>query len=337
MMKIQKRFIASATFMLAVLSLSASVFAQQAPPPPEKGAPKPGDVFVFEREIAGPAEGMRMRVPAPMGGDNVVFMATEMSIGGKVVKGAPYSAQAITESTQTLADGNTIKRKHTASVYRDGEGRTRRDQELGAVGPWAVSGDPQQTVFINDPVAGVNYILDPRTRTARKMAPLRISLPRGEGLNAAPGTTSADVKFRIERDVIRTSGAPVPHAPIGDAPNVRISILADPKNQKTESLGKQMVEGVEAEGTRTTRTIPAGEIGNEQPIQIVSEKWYSQDLQAVIMSKHSDPLVGETVYRLTNITRGEPTRSLFEVPADYTVKEMPTRTRVMRRKSGDEK
>ena len=96
------------------------------------------------------------------------------------------------------------------------------------------------------------------------------------------------------------------------------------KGGKTESLGKQIVEGVAAEGTRNTTTIPAGEIGNERPLEIVFERWYSPELQTVVMTRHSDPRFGETVYRLTNINRDEPARSLFEVPADYTVKEAPT-------------
>jgi hypothetical protein len=316
--------------MLAVLSLSGSVFAQEAPPPDKPGQ-KPGEVIVFERELS-TAPGVK--VPAPPGhrveGDTLVFVSSEMSFDGRVVKGAPYSAQAITESTRALADGNRIKHKNSASVYRDGEGRTRRDQELGAVGPWAMSGDPQQTVFINDPVAGVNYILDPRTRTARKMPPLRISFSSG----TAP---TGDEKIRIERDLVMSSATVAPHPPVGGAP-LRYRTSSDSQNRKTEPLGKQVVEGVEAEGTRTTMTIPAGEIGNEQPILIVWEKWYSPELQATVMSKHSDPLVGETSYRLTHITRGEPARSLFEVPADYTIKEMPApTTRIMRRKSGEEK
>lgn len=337
-MRIQRRFMESATFMLATLALGGSVFAQQAPP--EKRAPKPGDVFVFERRIEGP-QGTGIRVPAPpglpMGDDTVVFLSSEMSFDGKVVKGAPYSAEAITESTRTLADGNKIKHKNTASVYRDGEGRTRRDQELGAVGPWAMPGDPQQTVFINDPVAGVNYVLDPRTRTARKMPPLRVRLASGEGADVAPGS-APKVRVKVERDVFTAAAPPPPHAAVGGAPIEMFRVSSDPKNRKTESLGKQMVEGVEAEGTRTTMTIPAGEIGNEQAIQIVTEKWYSQELQTVVMSRLNDPLVGETVYKLTNINRGEPTRSLFEVPGDYTIKEMPGgNMRIMRKRSSDEK
>ena len=104
------------------------------------------------------------------------------------------------------------------------------------------------------------------------------------------------------------------------------------QNAKVESLGKQNIEGVEAEGTRHTVTIPAGEIGNERDIQIVSERWYSPELQTVVMTRHSDPRFGETVYKLTNINRSEPAKSLFEVPSDYTIKEgpqapLPMRTR----------
>src|SRR5947207_1218184 len=94
-------------------------------------------------------------------GDNTfVFVSSEMSIDGKTVKGAPYSAQAVTESIQTLPDGNRIVHRTTASVFRDGEGRTRREQTLNAVGAYAASGDAPQTIFINDPVGQVNYILD---------------------------------------------------------------------------------------------------------------------------------------------------------------------------------
>jgi hypothetical protein len=338
MMRIQKRFIASALFMLAVLALSGSVFAQDAPPPPEKRAPKPDDVIIFEREVVG-TPGVRVPAPPglPMGDDTVVFVSSEMSFDGRVVKGAPYSAQAITESTRSLGDGNRIKHKNSASVYRDSEGRTRRDQELGAVGPWAMMGDPQQTVFINDPVSGVNYVLDPRTRTARKMPPFRISLAPGATTTITAPGTAPKVRVRVDGNAVFTAPAPPPPPPGGGAPIEFYRTAAEPRDRKTESLGKQVVEGVEAEGTRTTMTIPAGEIGNEQPIQIVWEKWYSPELQAVVMSKHNDPLVGETVYRLTNISRGEPARSLFEVPADYTVKEMPAPTRVFRRKLGEEK
>jgi hypothetical protein len=264
----------------------------------------------------------------------MVFVSSEMSFDGKVVKGAPYSAQAVTETTRTLSDGNRIKHKTSASIYRDSEGRTRRDQELGAVGPWAMSGEPQQTIFINDPVAGVNYVLDPRTHTARKMPPIFIGYTPGEALNGAPGK-APKVEMKIEGNVLISPAPPPPGE--GPHPPMEFHIAPNPHKGVTESLGKQTIEGVLAEGVRTTMTIPAGEVGNEQPIQIVFEKWYSPELQAVVMSKHSDPFVGETVYRLTNIVRGEPSHSLFEVPGDYTIKEIPANMRIMRRRGGEEK
>ena len=103
---------------------------------------------------------------------------------------------------------------------------------------------------------------------------------------------------------------------------------ANNPNVKTETLARQTIEGVPADGTRTTFTIPAGEMGNELPIQVVTERWYSPDLQTFVLTKHSDPRTGDTVTRLTNINRSEPSHTLFEVPADYKVTEN-TRQRPM--------
>ena len=93
-------------------------------------------------------------------------------------------------------------------------------------------------------------------------------------------------------------------------------------NTKVEHLGTQTIEGVSAEGTRITVTIPAGQIGNELPIVTVSERWYSPELQVTVMSTRSDPRTGTTTYKLTNINRAEPSPTLFQVPADYTVHDL---------------
>ena len=259
------------------------------------------------------------------GANGFYFLLTEMSFNGRIVKGAPYTAQSVTESTQTLADGNRIVHKNTASVYRDSEGRTRREQTLEAIGPFANAGDPPpQSVFINDPVAGVNYILEPRNKIARKVA----MPPPGEARDRTRIETGERV--RIETNARRTNRAPgetfevpaPPPPPPGDGPMVReFQFARSPENIKTESLGRQTIEGVEAEGTRTTITIPAGDLGNEKPILIVNERWYSTELQTVVMSKHTDPRFGETTFRLTGITRGEQPHTLFEIPSDYTIKE----------------
>ena len=281
--------------------------------------------------------------PLPPPGADFVFISSE-NFGGKVIKGAPYSAEAVTESVQTLADGNRIVNKMTSQVFRDSEGRTRREQTLKGLGGVGTGEEPMQTIFINDPVAGVTYSLDTRTHTAHKSMPFKFQVTSRSGTltegqrfeyrAVAPGagagvTTNVVVaapsnappqagtrvvpSAEVEHFNVRTEGAS------GYVFRTRSNTNA---NEVKEQLGKQMIEGVEAEGTRTTVTIPAGEIGNERAIEIVSERWYSPELQLVVMTKHSDPRSGETTYKLTNINRAEPAKSLFEVPAGFNVKEM---------------
>ena len=233
---------------------------------------------------------------------------------GKVVKGAPYKAEAVTEISQTMADGNRIVRKTTTAVSRDSEGRTRREANLAALGPLAPH-DARNLVFIQDPVAGTSYVLEAESRTARKL-----------GLRDGKGG------FRL-----RGEGGPDG----GPGPGIRFHGRPHEMGEgswarQTDKLGTQMLEGVEATGIRTTVTIPAGAIGNEKPISIVSERWTSPELQVVVLSTHRDPRFGDTTYRLTGITRGEPDKSLFEVPADYTVREGPPDTMRFRRAPGRE-
>jgi hypothetical protein len=343
-----------------VLSSAAPIFSQQPQPAPEVvvvqgmkvqepegAAPKApsGDVMVFQRErVQGPEGAMPMQHP---GDDAFYFVTSEMSFDGKLVKGAPYSAQAVTEVVQTLGDGNRIVNKSTAAIYRDSEGRTRREQTLRAIGPFATGEEPPQTIFISDPVAGTSYMLDAHTHVARKTSTYRFNYkiagpgdkapapPEGPAAPMVPeaGNTRTKVLVRTaqgsgdgEQSIARAGGEFTVAAPriAGTAGMVMEFHGNAHKNVKTEPLGKQSVEGVEAEGTRTTVTIAAGEIGNERPIEIVSERWYSPELQTVVMTRHNDPRFGETVYRLTNINRSEPSKTLFEVPADFTLKEGPS-------------
>jgi len=278
-------------------------------------------------------------------GDNTfVYLSTEMSLNEKMVKGAPYSAQAVTEQVQVLADGNRIVRRNTSNLYRDSEGRTRREQSLNAVGPYAASGEPQQMIFINDPVAQVNFILDTKSRTARKMdltGAVELKRRMSEETAKSGGESkpaAVDIQRTVEKKAEAAAAAgggarvemktvepalTFERSPFFESSVASVIMKGDlkDKNAKKESLGKQMIEGVEAEGNRVTITIPAGDIGNENPIYIVSETWFSPELQTVVMTKHSDPRMGENTYRLTNINRSEPAHSLFELPSDYTIKE----------------
>ena len=177
------------------------------------------------------------RTGGPLAGGTFGWVASEMSFGGKPVKGAPYAAEAVTESTQTLSDGNRIQHKSTASVYRDSEGRTRREQTLSAIGPWAASGEAPQIIFIDDSVAGVHYILNPKERTARK-----ITVPSGKAEAIAewrqhptkPCALNAVSRDRAERKSLSR------HRGLS-----RVRFLS----RRPKRLGKRVIEGVEAEGT----------------------------------------------------------------------------------------
>jgi len=226
---------------------------------------------------------------------NMDFIAHEMM--SKPVKGAPFAADAVTTTTQTLPNGTHINRTATASLYRDTEGRTRREeQSLAGAGTLSASGGPARpTVFIHDPVAQAAYILNPQKKTAQKMA-----FTPHQGRRGGPGAGQNATE----------SAEPAP----GEGGRGRFG-----GSVKTESLGKQVIDGIEAEGTRHTLTIPAGAMGNDQPIESVTERWYSTDLQVVVKSVRTDPRFGQTVYQLSNIRRGDQAANLFEVPSDYTI------------------
>ncbi|HYP14012.1 MAG TPA: hypothetical protein VEQ63_08820 [Bryobacteraceae bacterium] len=239
------------------------------------------------------------------------FVSSEMDLPGKVIKGAPYSAEAVTERTQVLADGNRIVHRTTSPVFRDSEGRTRRENKIETIGPWSTSGEAVQVVFIHDPVQNVSYTLNVNDKTVRKMngRGMVVTFDREPGPKEAGEVTT----FSAQRVPGPGAAAEMFHMRVGK------SGAGNPSaNTKTESLGTRMIDGVKAEGTRVVDVIPAGEIGNERPIEIVFERWYSPELQTTLSTRHTDPRTGETVYKLANLRREEPVRSLFEIPAEYT-------------------
>ena len=268
-----------------------------------------------------------VRVPPPGATEAAVrahtieFVQGEFGFGGQVVKNAPYTAEATTESVQVLGDGNRITRKSSAQLARDSEGRTRRDATLAAVGPLAGAEAPK-TSFIHDPVTNISVTLDHDTKTARKMKGRGFMIERSAtGPAVAAGRTEVREDVLMARPVEAGVRGPGPEGLIvGHAPTM-VRMRTSQQGAKQESLGKRNIEGVMAEGTRIVDVIPAGAIGNERPIEIVSERWFSPELQTLVMSTFKDPMSGETTYKLTNIQRGEPAKSLFEAPPDYVVKE----------------
>jgi len=318
-------------FAVAAASYATAGFAQ-VPTPAE-----PADRLFFVENLP----------PLMTSGARVDFIRSEGGVPGPIVKAKPYSARSITESTQTLADGNRITDRNEAVVYRDSEGRTRREQTLSGIGPFQ-PGEPVTMINIHDPVGGKSYMLDPTERIAREMPQFQmaiahdqvelakaagearvlqglspfnvpvppplpgppVSAPLGAGtasvtvIQGAEGNQGVRVYTRAERGVVL---APFPEGTTG-------------AYEPAEDLGEQVLEGLLVKGTRMTDTIPAGTIGNDRPIDIVTERWYSEDIDAMVLERHSDPRFGETTYRLVNVVRGEPSPDLFQVPQGYEIK-----------------
>jgi hypothetical protein len=263
------------------------------------------DVFRFEQ--VGPAGAIGFTFEQPLD-----VLAAEPLDRSAPVTGAPYSADIITEVVQTLADGNRIERRSTSVFARDSRGRVRRELQLAAIGPLVPSGNAS-IITIVDPVAGVHYSLD----RDRKVA-MRSPMPFIKRLDAPipVGQRVVEERMTVQGGVARRA-------------IVRGRAAMAGSQARTETLGTKEIEGVRAEGTRSTVTIPAGAIGNQAPIEVVSERWYSPELQAVVLSRRIDPRFGETTYRVENIVRVEPPADLFQVPADYkidVVRSMPPRT-----------
>lgn len=202
------------------------------------------------------------------------------------ILGAPFRAEATTQTTQLLANGNRIERQFASVIARDSRGRVRREQPLPPLAPLGPA--PNVTIItISDPAQRVQYFLDVNRKTAVRM--VAAGLP---GRDAVP---------------------PPARLPLQEG--------ARGPQMRTEILGSKTVAGVQAQGTKTTMTIPAGAFGNTDPIEVVTERWYSPDLHIVVSSRRSDPLMGEVVFNVVNLIRAEPPSDLFEIPADFTVRE----------------
>lgn len=279
--------------------------------------------------------------PPPLA-PQVKVMSLRGGVIGKTVKGAPYSGTEINETNQVLADGTRIHNETQTQVFRDSEGRVRR--ETG------------NEVMIYDPVAGASYSLNTQKQTARKLplgtymftssadgSKTQVNYFRfSTSSDASPDTDAAARKAMMEAQMkelqLRAQYGPN-HPEMKKAEldaveakrNAEIATMEKARtmasdvvfgkvirdNAVTKSLGRRVMEGVNADGTSETSTIEAGAIGNDRPIQSLTERWYSPDLQTVMMSRHTDPRTGEETFKLVNVNRAEPAQYLFQVPAGY--------------------
>ncbi len=310
---------------LLVLLVSVNLYAQSGRPP--QGTP-PSPQTVPPKRPTHDASSSRMQVelptpvaetPVPLisGGRGEIqtlsFISPDANFERNLVKDAPFTADSTTEHVQTLGDSNRMVRKSTARLFRDGAGRTRREHTLtrGGTATLAPDGEPPRLIVINDPVGSVNYTIETQTGIARRQ-----HLPPGlmEARQRALGTSSFSV-------LMPTSTA---HRRMAEGDNA-----PPPAQPQKERLEAQVIEGVTAEGTRTTLTIPAGEFDNEQPLVITHEEWYSPELQMIVLMKHNDPRFGVTEFRLTNIVRGAPSPELFQAPQGYKIVDGAERGRPM--------
>ncbi|HEY2904274.1 MAG TPA: hypothetical protein VGJ29_00125 [Vicinamibacterales bacterium] len=232
------------------------------------------------------------------------FFKTRVPLESKAVKGAPYSAETVTDHVQLLADGNRIVEHSTGRVYRDKDGRVRREEDRPSGGV---------SVSIVDPVAGVSYSLDPQNRVAWKTPTPSIMM------NLAEAKAQLDTKVSRMREAGEPAEALSFEVVDGRMEVRRRTGASERRNE--EPLTARTIEGVLAQGHRTTTTIAAGAIGNDLPIVVTSEEWTSPDLQVLVFTERKDPRNGDSTYRLLNVNRADPDPSLFQVPADYTMKE----------------
>jgi hypothetical protein len=283
---------------------------------------------------------------------SMAFFANDFGHPREIVKNAPYTAEAVTESIQLLPDGNRIVRKSSTLLARDGAGRTRQERK----------GDRRSGVYIYDPMDGRSIVLNESSRTATRIPrvpempsppeppmpgvpamppvppkPSAPAMPPGTG--AGTGAGSRDVDVQPGRVIVRSRRGAGDSA--SDSEDVRVEVIRIGRDEhagaippmpplpplmlpmvprgkgETKSLGSREFDGIKADGTMTSHTIPAGEIGNEKPIVVTSERWFSPELHIVVFAKTSDPRAGETIYRLTNVRKGEPSADMFKVPADF--------------------
>jgi hypothetical protein len=215
---------------------------------------------------------------------------------GQSVTGSPVSAREERKTTQTLGDGTQIERSDSNLFFRDSAGRTRTE----------TTNDGKTNITVVDPVGSLRLLIDPQAKTVT-----RITMPQG-GRGGGPVGDTANAVFGLQVVVL------------GDTVALR-GRRESAQNSKTEDLGLANQNGVMAQGTRTTLTIPKGEIGNNRDIHVINERWYSQSLQMVVKSTNSDPRSGVTTYDLTNISQNAPDPTLFKEPLGYTVTEQAGR------------
>lgn len=228
-------------------------------------------------------------------------IATGGLLDDRLVRNQPLAAVFESETVQIQANITSVVRRVTTRIYRDSEGRTRREQIFHAGAAAPSPGEAAKIISVYDPVAGYGYSFNTATRTAH-----RYKLP-ATLLPGAPFNNRIPLIIEILRSDNSQTGT------------IRKYTLEPPR---VLPLGRQTIAGVEAEGVRVTIKVPVGALGNVNPIETTYETWIAADLRMLVKSVTKNPLSGEHTLRLTTINRTEQPRALFEAPAGYSISDM---------------
>jgi hypothetical protein len=245
------------------------------------------------------------------GGSLAANAGTGQPLSGKIVTGRPFTAEAIVETDQTLVDRSHVGNQQTLSASRDSQGQTYREKLLAP----PASGSSAPKAYISDPVAKVNYFLGP-AHVVHKTPMLSLAAQAGA---ATVSTNGASARLSLQRFATGYAGGKGP-VQIG-AQSAQPAQQLAPGAIDTKQLGSQVITGFTADGTGTILTIPAGQVGNQNRLVIATEPWYSHDLEATVLAKHSDLRFGASSYQLSSVQQIEPPVTLFQIPSVYTIEE----------------
>ena len=240
------------------------------------------------------------------------------------VTGAPYSAEGTTTVKMRMFDGTRIERSVSAKFFRDSAGRIRREQTVVGLEALDPGNDFRAVVTIVDHVGGVMYTLNPGTRTAHQLAlsALKTSSP----ITAADQLAKARAALADAAARLRANHPDLEQyrRAVSDAEKRAEAEAIGGAKPTRQSLGTKDIDGFTATGYRDVVIIPVGQVGNDKPIEIVDERWESAELKTALYTKHSDPRSGDVEFKLTKVSRQEPAKDLFTVPAGYEIRRVPT-------------
>ena len=296
--KARRLWLAGATTLVVLISVAGAVM--------KKGVPSSDSLSA--NESASP-----LRTPAGSGLQSFSNLGVQ-EFTHTLVKNVPVSGTVVIQTEQRSGDGENTVKVTSGRVYRDSDGRTRYD-ELGEMkGPDESVVEAVLKTTINDPAAGVSFIIDPKANTARRKPFFAQSEPGAE-VRSLPAVSAATKQGSSNSQIL-----PLPNT-IDMSQGLKSANSTSSGNAKRESLGQRHIEGTVTDGTRIVMTVPAGKMNNEKPIEIGCERWYSPTLKTWILIECSDSRSGKSSYRLTQIKTDPPPANLFKLPNDTKIRE----------------